>query len=185
LIAALYIQNASTPGLRFFGIPIFGRELWGWRSWIPLTAALVIVLAVSRSFKPLTRFFVNLWQDWSIPSYLMVGALPFWVMIMFDEMDHVYSLFFVIPFTVLLVAMAFFYLRSRTTWQRVLALSLGVIVIIFPSVLGSNFYWQRHSGITLSGAESMLLLAAKVSLVMLLPAWLELFRRSAERLRTA
>jgi hypothetical protein len=97
----------------------------------------------------------------------------------------VYTLYFVIPFTVLLVAMAFFYLRSRTTWQRVLTLSLGVVVIIFPSLLGSNFYWQRHNGITLSDAQSMLLLAAKVSLVILLPAWLELLRRLPGRFRAA
>jgi hypothetical protein len=185
LIMALYIQNVTTPGLSFFGIPIFGQEPWGWRAWVPLAAAFMIALAVSRSRKPFTSFFTNLWKDWTIPSYLMVGALPLLLMIVFDEMDRMYSLYFMLAFAVLLVSMVILYLRGQTTWQRVLALTLGVGVIIFPAVLGTNFYWQGQDGISLSGARSALLFAGKVSLVMLLPAWLELLRRSMARLRTA
>jgi hypothetical protein len=184
LIWAFYIQNASTPGLNFFGIPIFGRELWGWRSWIPLTVAFVIALVVSRSFKPFIRFFTNLWNDWTIPSYLMLGALPLPVMAVFDEMDQLYTLYFMITFAVLFVGMVILYLRSQTTAQRVLILTLGVVVIVFSAGLGSNSYWLAHHGTFTTNAE-MFVQAGKIALIMLLPAWLELFRRSLGRLRQA
>ena len=185
LILALYIQNTSTPGVEIFGVPIFGREVWGWRSWIPLAAAFIIALVVSRSVKPFIRFFTNLWNDWTIPSYLMVGVLPMLVVVAFDEIDRMYSLYFMIPFGILLVGMAVFYLRGRYPWQRVLALTLGVIAIIFPSVWGSTSYWLRRGGMySFSSAQDLLTQAAIVTTVMLLPAWLELLRRSVGRFRT-
>ncbi|MFT3893015.1 MAG: hypothetical protein QM730_15405 [Anaerolineales bacterium] len=183
VVLAFYIQNASTPGLNFFGIPLFGRELWEWRAWVPLAAAFVIALIISRSFKPFIHFFINLWNDWSIPSYLMAIALPLLVMIAFDEMDQLYSLYFMIAFAVLFTAMVILYLQSQKTWQKVLALTIGILVITFSAVLGSNSYWLSHDGMYLSGAREMLLLAGKIALVMLIPAWLELIRRSAGRLR--
>ena len=185
LILAFYIQNASTPGITLFGIPIFGRDLWGWRAWVPLAAAFVIALAVSRSFKPFIRFFTNLWNDWTIPSYLMVGVLPLLVMIAFDEIDRMYSLYYMVPFGILMVGMVVFYLRARNAWQRVLALTLGVIAVIFPSAWGSASYWLPRDGMySFSSAQDMLTQAVIVIIVMLLPAWLELLRRSVARLRT-
>jgi hypothetical protein len=185
LIWAFYIRNASTPGIKLFGIPIFGRELWGWRAWIPLAAAFVIALAVSRSFKPFIRFFTNLWNDWTIPSYFMVGVLPLLVMAVFDEMDRLYTLYFMITFAVLFVGMVILYLRSQTTWQRVLVLTLGVLIIIFPAVWGSTSYWLEHNGIYPSGVRTMWTQAITIAIIMLFPAWLELIRRSVGRLRMA
>ena len=184
LVMAFYIQNASTPGLNFFGIPIFGRELWGWRAWIPPAAAFVIALAVSRSFKPFIRFFTNLWNDWTIPSYLMLGVLPLLVMIVFDEIDQLYTLYFMITFAVLFVGMVILYLRSQTTAQRALILTLGIVVIVFSAGLGSNSYWLAHDGTFTTNAE-MFVQAGKIALIMLLPAWLELLRRSLGQMRLA
>ncbi len=185
LILAFYIQNASTPGVRIFGIPIFGRELWGWRSWIPLAVAFVIALVVSRSFKPFIRFFTNLWNDWTIPSYLMAGILPMLVLVAFDEIDRIYTLYFMIPFGVLLVGMAVFYLQGRNAWHRVLALTAGVIAIIFPAVIGTISYWLPRNGIYPSGVRTMWTRAITITIIMLIPAWLELARRFVGRLRTA
>jgi hypothetical protein len=183
LIMAPYIQNASTPGLSFFGIPIFGRELWGWRAWVPLVAAVVIALVISRSFRPFIRFFTNLWNDWTIPSYLLVGALPLLVWGVFDEMDRLYTLYFITAFAVLFVGMVILYLRSQTTWQRVLMLTLGVVVIVFSSVVGADSYWIGDRA-RLALSHIMLKRAITVALIVLIPAWLELLRRSVRRLRT-
>lgn len=183
-VMALYIANVTTPGLNILGYPIFGRELWGWRAGIPLAIAFIVVLAISRSFRPFGKLFTNLWEDWSILSYLMVGLLPLLIAFQFDEIDRLYSLYFMVPFAVLLVGMVLLYLRSKSTWQQVLVLTIGVIAIIFPSVLGSNSYWLDHNGMHLSGASRMLVMAGKIALIMLVPAWLELLRRSVSRLRT-
>lgn len=184
LVMALYIANVTTPGLNILGYPIFGREPWGWRACIPLATAFIVVLAISRSFKPFAKLFTNIWEDWSILSYLMVGLLPLLIAFQFDEIDRLYSLYFMVPFAVLLVGMVLLYLRSKSTWQQVLVLTIGVIAIIFPSVLGSNSYWLNHDGMHLSGASRMLVMAGKIALIMLVPAWLELLRRSVGRLRT-
>jgi hypothetical protein len=182
LILAFYIQNASTPGLNFFGIPVFGRELWGWRSWIPLAVAFVIALVISRSLKPFVSFFVNLWKDWSIPSYFMAGALPWLVSGALIEIDRLY--YFMVTLAILLVGMVILYLRSQTTWQRVLVLTVGVVAILFPAALGSNSYWLAHHGTFTTNAE-MFVQAGTIALIMLIPAWLELIRHWMGRLRLA
>jgi hypothetical protein len=178
-----YISSASTPGLNLFGYPIFGRELWGWRSWIPLGAAFVVALAISRSLEPIRKFFANLWDDWSIFSYLLAGILPFLVMVAFDEIDSLYSLYFMVPLAVLLVGMVVFYLQSRQARQRVLVLTVGTLTVLAATALGSNSFWLAHNGTTEFFARRTLNLAGMTALVMLLPAWLELLRRSMGRLR--
>lgn len=183
-VMALYIANVTTPGLNILGYPIFGREPWGWRACIPLATAFIVVLAITRSFRPFVKLFTNVWEDWSILSYLMVGLLPLLIAFQFDEIDRLYSLFFMVPFAALLVGMVLLYLRSKSTWRQVLVLTIGVIVIIFPSVLGSNSYWLNQDGMHLSGASRMLVMAGKIALIMLVPAWLELLRRTVGPLRT-
>lgn len=186
LLLAFYIQNASTPGMKLFGIPVFGREIWGWRAWVPLGIAFIITIVISRSFKPFMSFFTNLWNDWSILSYFMISAVPLLVMIAFDEMDRIYTLYFILPFDVLLVGMVIFYLKGRNASQRVLALTVGVIAIIFPAVWGSASYWLPRDGMySFASAQAMLTQAVTVTVVMLLPAWMELLRRFVGRLRMA
>jgi hypothetical protein len=182
-VMAVFQQTAATPGLNLFGYPIFGRELWGWRAWIPLGAAFFVALAVSRSLKPAVRFFTNLWQDWSTPSYLMAGLLPLIVAVAFDEMDRLYSLYFMVPFAALLVGMVIFYLRGHQAWQRVLALTAVCLIILAATALGINSYWLAHNGMSAAGARRTLNLAGIIALIMLLPAWLELLRGSARRVR--
>jgi len=184
-LMALYIQNASTPGLKLFGISIFGRELWGWRAWAPIGIAFLVTLVISRSFKPFINFFTNLWNDWSISSYFMISVVPMFLMIAFDEIDRIYTLYFIIPFSVLLVGMVVFYLQGRNVWQRVLALTVGVVAIIFPATWGSTSYWLPRNGMySFSSAQDMLTKAVIVTIGILLPAWLELIRRFVGRLRT-
>lgn len=182
-LMALYIANVTTPGLNILGYPIFGRELWGWRSWIPLAMAFVVALAISRSFRPFARLFTNLWEDWSILSYLMVGFLPLLIAIEFDEIDRLYSLYFMVPLSILLVGMVIFYLRGHRTWQRVLALTVGILIIIVATSVGSTAYWLEHGGTSLANAWRLTGRAIVIILIMLLPAWLELLRWSVSRLR--
>jgi len=183
LVLSLYFQNVSTPGLNFLGFPIFGRELWDWRAWVPLGISFIIALAISRSLKPLISFFVHLWNDWSILSYFMVSAVPLLVMFAFDEINRMYSLYFMIPFAILLVGMVVFYLRAQNAWQRALILTVGTITIIFPAVIGTISYWLPRNGIYPSGVRIMWTRAITATIVMLIPAWLELLRRSITRLR--
>jgi len=71
LLISLFFMNASTPGISYFGNEVFGRELWGWRSWIPLGVATLVALSVSRSFLPLIKFFTNGYDDWTLFTFCM------------------------------------------------------------------------------------------------------------------
>lgn len=183
-LMTLYIANVTTPGLNILGYPIFGREVWGWRACLPLGTAFVVALAISRSFQPFVRLFTNLWEDWSILSYFMVGFLPLLIAVEFDEIDRLYSLYFMVPLAVLLVGMVIFYLRGRHTWQRVLALTVGILIIITATSVGSTAYWLEQGGTSLANALRVPGRAIVIILILLLPAWLELLRRSVNRLRT-
>ena len=183
-VMGLYVAQSTTPGLQILGYPIFGRELWGWRAWIPLATAFVGALAISRSFQPVLKLFTNLWEDWSILSYLMVGFLPLLISIEFDEIDRLYSLYFMVPFAMLLVGVAVFYLLGHHTWQRVLALTVGILVIIVATAIGPTSYRLEHGGTSLANAVRVPGRAVTIILIMLLPAWLEFLRNSVRHLRT-
>jgi hypothetical protein len=182
-LLAWYMTNASSPGLILFGYPFFGRELWGWRAWIPLGVAFVVALTISRSLEPVRKFFAHLWEDWSIFSYLLAGLLPFLIMVAFDEIDSYYSLYFMVPLAVLLVGMVVLYLKSPQDRQRVLVLTVGILTVLAATALGSASYWLAHNGAAEDFARRSLNQAGMTALVVLLPAWLELLRRSMGRLR--
>jgi hypothetical protein len=88
-----------------------------------------------------------------------------------------------VPFAVLLVGMAVFYLLGQYTWQRVLALTVGILAILVATALGTNSYWSERGGTSLEGVWRTLGMARTIALIMLVPAWLELLRRSVGRLR--
>ncbi|MEW6400761.1 MAG: hypothetical protein AB1649_03115 [Chloroflexota bacterium] len=54
---ALYISNASTPGLVVFGVAMWGRELWGWRALVPVGFVMLLVPLLNRRPR---RFLVSL-----------------------------------------------------------------------------------------------------------------------------
>jgi hypothetical protein len=98
VLAGMYMANASSPGVSLFGIPVFGRELWGWRALVPLLLACGTSLLVTRSFRPLYVLFDRAARDLTLVTYGMFGGLPLWVFVSFDEMDRRYSLSWMVGF---------------------------------------------------------------------------------------
>jgi hypothetical protein len=87
-----------------------------------------------------------------------------------------------IGFAVLLVGTATFYFLARSTLLRVLVLTVGILAILAATTLGTTSYWLAHNGTSASGARQTMMMAGIIALVMLLPAWLELLRRSTRKL---
>lgn len=141
-LLALYIANASTPGLTIFGYTIFGRQLWGLRAFIPLLIGSGIAWLVTRSFEPLGRYFSRIGQDWTLGSYALSGTLPLVIMIAYDEMDRLYSLRDMCILTGMMHLMALFYLRSRTPRQRRLSVGVGIPLILAYTVVSTTLFWQ-------------------------------------------
>lgn len=174
VVYSLYMTSVATPGLQLFGYPIFGRELWGWRAWIPLAIVALIALLVSRSLRPLLRLFAQVWQDWTLLTFGMFGVLPLWVAISFDEVGRLYSLYFMVILAALMTGAALLHLRSRRPGARIAALTIGIVPTIAVAVVAPTLYWQRHGWVN---PRAVVLMGGAVLLVMFLPAAIGLLHR--------
>jgi hypothetical protein len=168
LVFSLYMVNVATPGF------LFGREIWGWRAWIPLLVITGIALLVTRSLQPIIRLFTNIWKDWTLLTFGMLGFLPLLVLIAFDEMDRLFSLYFMILITFLMCGAAFFYLQANLQRQKILALFVGILLITVISLVTPTLYWQRTGWVR---PWEVLITAGFVVLFMFSPAFIGLLSR--------
>lgn len=173
LIISLYFMNASTPGISYFGYEVFGRELWGLRSWIPLAVATTIALIVSRSFRPVRKFFTNGWEDWTLFTFGMFGCLPLLISVSFDEVDNLYTLYFIISLNIITVLAAYAYMHSKKTWPRVLALAVGIVIPVSIASIGSSLYWLENGWVDIAGVAKI---GFYVVTVMFAPAFIGFLR---------
>jgi hypothetical protein len=139
---SMYIANASTPGLTFFGYPTFGRQLWGLRAYIPLLFGGGIAWLVTRSFKPFKQFFTKIGEDWTLGSYALSGTLPLVIFIAYDEMDRAYSLRDMFVLTTLMLLMGLSFLCSRTSRGRRLSIGIGIPIILAYTAISTTLFWQ-------------------------------------------
>jgi hypothetical protein len=174
LVFSLYMTNVSTPGF------LFGRDLWGWRAWIPLMLIAVIALAVTRSFQTIIKFFMNIWNDWTLLTFGMFGFMPLLVAISFDEMDGLFSLYFMVIVTLVMVGTAWSYLRADGQRGRVIALLAGILLTTVIAVLAPTVYWQRNGWVDLTG---MTVMGGIVVLVMFSPVLIGLVHSLVNILR--
>lgn len=180
IIMALYMTMVATPGIRILGYTFGPRDMWGWRAFVPLALATLIAVLFSRPRNQLPRLFGNIRQDPSILSFLLFGFMPLLVMIEFDEIDRLYSLYFMALVAALMVIAAVVYLRSRTGWSRSLSLILAMIVIIAVSEAGSIAFWQENGWVNVEGS---IVQGAVVALILSIPALVELVRDLSARRR--
>ncbi len=182
LVETIFQMNASTPGLNLFGYPIFGRELWGWRAWIPLAAIMLVALLVSRSLRPLVNLFVQPWRDWTLVTYTMFGFMPLLIAIGFDEVDRLFSLPFMVLLTAVMVGTVVLYLRARYTWQRVASLFAGVLIVVLVTAVAPTLYWLQNGWVSVPGT----ILATTIALAIFFsPILLGLLRHSVNHFRPA
>jgi hypothetical protein len=165
LIFNFYLMNASTPGF------LFGRELWGWRAWIPFLVIAGIAFTVTRSLKPVVRFYQNIVEDWTVLTFTLFGFMPLTVAILFDEMDRLYSLYFMVPLTILMCGTAFLYLYGKE--RRVLVLVTGISLIVVIAVLGPAFFWHEKEWVwQIKTITAGLLFMFSPCLIRILPRYL-------------
>lgn len=172
-IMTLYMTSVATPGLTLLGYTFGRRDLWGWRAFVPLALATLIALLLSRPRNQLPRLFGNIRQDPSILSFLLFGFMPLLVMIAFDEIDRLYSLYFMALVAALMVLAAILYLRTSTGWGRSLALILAVTVITGVAEAGSIAYWLEYDGVNV---QASIIQGAVVAFILSIPALVELAR---------
>ena len=112
-----------------------------WWVWIPLFAAIVLGLLLTRSLRPLARLLQGAWNDWTRLSFaLFAFALPMLTVVFFDDdwgSFQLYGLFFD---TLLLAAVAVAFLRSRTILGRVLCLQAAILILVVKGILVGGWF---------------------------------------------
>ncbi len=142
IVFSLYMMNVATPGFNLLGDEMFGRELWGWRAWIPFLVITVIALTATRSFRPAACFFTNIRDDWTLLTFGMFGFMPLVIAIMFDEVDGLFSLYFMVVLTIIMAGTTFAYLSSANHRMRVVALLIGISLSLVIASIATNVYWN-------------------------------------------
>jgi len=138
LLYGLIMMNAATPGL------LFGRELWGWRAWIPFVVVAVISLLITQSLRPLRKFFTNIWEDWTLLTLGLFGCMPLLIEMSFDEMDRLFSLYFMVILTFLMVGTVFIYMQRPAHRERIAVLLIGILLTITLTMAGPTIYWHNQ-----------------------------------------
>ena len=169
LFFSLIMMNGATPGL------LFGRELWGWRAWIPFALVVVISLLITQSLRPLRKFFTNIWEDWTLLTFGLFGSVPLLIEGAFDEMDRLYSLYFMIILTFLMVGTVFIYMQRPAHRERIAVLLIGILLTITLTMAVPTIYWHNHGDTNIMPA---VVAGIVVFLVLFSPALISLFPKS-------
>jgi len=139
---ALWLSDASTPGLTLLGHAFARGERWGWRAWIPLGAAAAVGLLVTRSLHPIVRLGAGIWHDWTRLSFALYGAAPLLMWAMFDEVNNRWEFPFTVAWTIALTVGALAYMRSLDTRRRALSLAMGLALAAAVAIAGTSIYWH-------------------------------------------
>lgn len=180
LLFSWYVMSVATPGLRVFNYTFGRNDLWGWRAWIPFFAMAGMALLITRSLHPVFKLFTNAWKDWTLLTFGMFGFMPLLVAVGFDEVDRLYSLYFMVALTLVMAGTALAYLRSTRLAQRVLALLVGIILTVTVVTVGPTVYWLEHGWVNVAGTMIAGVIMVGVMCSPLLLALMRRFVRSME-----
>jgi hypothetical protein len=105
----------------------------------------------------------------------MYGFMPLIIMIAFDEIDRLYSLYFMILLTVLMCCTSLLFLLSPKPVMRSVSLVGGVLVTLAVIEVGSTVFWasQTPSGVNIA---MMILWTLVLAGVILFPVIFPLIR---------
>ena len=135
----------SYLGMSFYFVWSYNNQFYygvfyKWWVWLPLFSAILLGLLLTRSLQPLARLLQGAWNDWTRLSFALYAfALPMCTLIFFDEDWGVLQLYGLFFDTVLLAAGAVAFLRSRTSWGRVLSLQAVVLILVVKGMRYPSF----------------------------------------------
>jgi hypothetical protein len=141
----LYLSQGSTPGLVFFNVEMWGREVWGWRAWVPLALTLLLIMLLTRSpFQALLSYWRSIRQDWTQLAFGIYNLLPFILLIFSDEVEISYVIPVLSASLIVLLAGALMYLTAGSTLGRMAALLSCAFLAVSASTAMNQVYWQTH-----------------------------------------
>ena len=157
LVFAFFLSVSSTPGLEILGVPLFGRELWGWRAFIPLGIVALLALIFSRPpWSNLVRLAKRVWKDWTQLSFGLYGLMLMATLVSMDEVERGFRFPPTLLAVVLVILGAWGYMRLGKSWQRMAALLACAAVSIVVMLAAADYFWQTHA-MNFSTGESTVL----------------------------
>jgi hypothetical protein len=138
--------------LSIYGIPPFWFfNVWPWEGgyaewmgWIPMTVSFVICICIKPSLYPLRRLFTNIWDDWTLASFVMFSLIPFQLgaksgSIFLEDVIHRFSLpmhaFNIIAMSISVT----FYMKSHNRLFRSMSLLFGIVATMTAFVVSEYF----------------------------------------------
>ena len=103
----------------------------------------------------------------------MFGWLPLLIEVSFDEIDNLYTFYFVVTLNILIILAAYAYMRSSKDWQSVAALAVGIVIPVVIASIGSTLYWLENGWVDPAGVTRI---AFYIVIVMFSPAFIGFFR---------
>ena len=134
---------------------------------------------MTRSLRPLQAFFSNIRADWTLLTFGLFGCMPLLIAVSFDEVDRLYSLYFMVIFTVLMKGTVFFYMQRQNQRERIAVLGTGIFLIITLAMAAPTIYWCNHGGTSILPA---VITGIVLYLFMFSPALISLIPRSRKQI---
>jgi hypothetical protein len=142
---AVYLSHAATPGLTILNVPMWDRDLWGWRAFVPLGIVTVLALLLSKPpWGPVQRMFRDIWSDWTLLAYGVYGLLPLIIPILQDETGRSCRFPVTAVAAIIMLVGAAACLRMAESRLRTAVMLAGAFLSILTASFGSSLYWSTH-----------------------------------------
>ena len=133
LLIAIYMQGFSgtIAGYQFDG---------NWLVGMPLLGVGVVGTLWARGFRPVLALFKSIWQDWTLLSFILYGALPLLFIAAYDEVRN--SEPFMTLIALILAGGAVIYMRVESVWNRIASLVGGFTIGWSILTVHQAIYWN-------------------------------------------
>jgi hypothetical protein len=141
----------------YYGSGSFSGVHYDSWAWLPMFTAIILGLILTRSLNPLVMLFQGSWNDWTRLSFALYAfAAPMATIVFFDMEWGTAQLYGLLFDTLLLTVGAVAFLRSRTTWGRLLSLEAVVLILVVMGLRYPSFvedllalHWHAFQFITI------------------------------------
>jgi hypothetical protein len=107
--------------------------------WAPLVGVILVSMLWTRSLRPVFVLVQTIWQDWTVLSFALYGALPLMFLHAYDE---VRGKLVMIALMLVLSGSSYFYMRSQDVWRRFTWLVGGFSLSWLLLMIHHGVYWH-------------------------------------------
>jgi hypothetical protein len=108
--------------------------------WVWLLLSVLLIFLFTRFIPRLRPFHQRLRADWTLLCFLLYGAMPFVIVLSFEEFKREEP-FLLLSFLALALG-GWLYLRSTTPWKKFWSLLLGMTIAMSIAVMGQTLLYE-------------------------------------------